>query len=181
MDTKYIAPYLIRAYVWELLQRNLGMSASDYDVDSDGKGLVPIVPLGEEPELEKFNKPYLVYGYAESPFGESSGRTSGNVMFAVYSTNFAEMSQVVNVIGKAFEHDRAATDVNEYTSTTNAFIGIRFGNVQTTTIEGGVPEESPNGRMSAVVNIRYEYYADYDIETSFATYDPIDGIYTKNP
>ena len=155
------------------------MRHTDYDFNNDGKGLVPIVPLGEEPELDKFNKPYLVYGYAESSYGESSGRTVGNIMFAIYSTTFDELSQVANVIGKAFEPDDAAENINAYTSTIPAFIGIRFGNVQLTTIEGGTPEETPGGRMSAVVNIRYEYYADYSLITSFATYDQMSGKYIK--
>lgn len=179
MNTKYIAPYLIRSYVWELLQRNLDMSDDDYDINGDGKGLIPIVPLGEEPELAKFNKPYLVYGYAESPYDDYASQTTGNIMFAIYSTNFADMSQIANVIGKAFEYDDAAANVNHYTSTIPAFVGIRFGNVQLQSIEGGVPEESSGGRMSAVVNIKYEYYADYSIETSFATYNAATGKYIK--
>lgn len=179
MDSKYIAPYLIRSYVWEVLKFNLGLSSTHYDIDGDGKGLVPIVPLGEEPDISKFDRPYLVYGYAESPSGDSSGRTAGNMIFVIYSTDFGEMSEIANVVAKTFEHQYAATEVNHYTSTVPAFIGIRFGNIETTTLEGGVPEETVGGRMSATVTLRYEYYSDYDIRTSFAEYDSSTGRYTK--
>jgi hypothetical protein len=33
-------------------------------------------------------------------------------------------------------------------------------------VEGGAPEETEGGRQSAAINIRYEYFVDYDINTN---------------
>lgn len=169
MEVNFIAPYLIRLYVWELLKRNLGMTDDDYDANGDGQGLVPIVPLGEEPEVKEFGKPYLVYGYSENM--EDVTCVKGNMAFIVYSDDFYKISEIVNLIAKTFEKEHAAKDVNEYTSTIPQFVGIRFGNIQMTTVEGGSPEDEEGGNMSGVVTIAYEYYSDPIIQTSFATWN----------
>lgn len=173
MENKYIAPYLIRSYVWELLKRNAGMDNSQYNVDGTGPGLVPIVPLGEEPEIKEFGLPYLVYGYSESP--STNERISGNMAFAIYATNFGKLSEVTNIVAKAFQSDGAAQNVNRYTSTIPAFVGIRFGFIENTSVDGGAPEDEEGGNMSALVTLRYEYYADYNLEVEFAEWDEEDG------
>lgn len=166
MDTQYIAPYLLRSYVWKLLQENTNMKASDYD------GMVPIVPLAEEPEIQAFDQPYIVYGFSETPTADVHARRRGNMAFVVYSTNFRELSKITNILTTALNRaDESAKDVNEYTSTIDAFVGLRFGFIQVSYVEGGSPEETEGGRQSAVVNVSYEFYVDYPITTSFAKWD----------
>lgn len=160
MQSKIIAPYVIRAYVWQLLKANVGLSDSMYDVDGNGRGLVPIVPLGEEPELQAFDKPYLVYGFAESP-SRTPNLMIGNIMFVVYSSKFSEMSEVTNVISKSFEDEFSVRNVNDYSSTIPDFLGLRFTDISVASVEGGTPEDEEGGRVSALVNLRYEYTSTY--------------------
>lgn len=169
MDAKVIAPYLLRSYIWKILKKNTDMDELDYTDDpvNNPGGLVPIVPLAEAPEINQFDKPYIVYGYSESPPNDLWVKRRGNMALVVYSTNFRELTQIVNTIAYTFDRaDEAARDVNEYTSTIPAFVGLRFGTIQVSFVEGGSPEETEGGRQSAAVNIRYEYYVDYDIDTS---------------
>lgn len=178
MDPKYIAPYVLRSYTWELLKRNTDLTDDDYDADGNGDGLIPIVPLGEEPELAQFDKPYIVYGYAESPTGELYAKNNGNMVYVIYSSKFEELGKITNIIKTAFERgDESARDVNEFSSTIGAFVGIRFGTIEVGFLEGGSPEEDEGGRMSAAINIRYEYYAEYEVQTSFATFE--NGEYVR--
>lgn len=168
MDKTVIAPYLLRSYIWQVLKKNTDMDELDYTLDPDtNPGLVPIVPLAEAPEISQFDKPYIVYGFSETPSTDLWVRRRGNMAFVIYSTNFRELSRITNVIAYAFDRaDEAARDVNEYTSTIPAFVGLTFGTIQVSYVEGGSPEQSEGGRQSAAINIRYEYHVDYDIDTS---------------
>lgn len=160
MDTLMNPAYLLRSYTWELMQQNELMSADDYD------GLVPIVPLSEEPEISETDKPYMVYGYGIDNSGDLHARKRGSVTFAIYDQNFRRLTQIVNVLQAAFERqDEAARDVNLYTSTKTGYLGMRFGYIRLGFIEGGTPEDTEGGRQSALVNITFEYYVDYDVIT----------------
>jgi hypothetical protein len=143
------------------------MTEKDYTIDpTNDDGLVPIVPLAEAPEISQFDKPYIVYGYSETPNSDLWVKRRGNMAFVIYSTNFRELAHLTNIITFAFDRsDESARDVNNYTSTIPAFVGLRFGTIEVTYVEGGSPEETEGGRQSAAINIRYEYYVDYDVKT----------------
>lgn len=158
---KVISPvYLLRAYAWALLKANTKMRESDYN------GLTPIVPVAEEPDIMEFDKPYLVYGYALDSTGGLYARKTGSMSMAVYSANFRELTTILNVLTTAFERqDEAARDVNNFTGKTPGFVGIRFGTISVGFVEGGTPEDSEGGRQSGLINIRFEYYVDYEVST----------------
>lgn len=168
MDPEIIAPLVLRNYIWQVLKANTDMDEEDYTIDPNtNPGLVPIVPLAEEPEISQFNKPYIIYGYSESAPDELWVKRNGNMVFVIYSTNFRELERISNIIATAFNRsDESARDINAYTSTIPAFVGLRFGFVQLSFVEGGSPEDTEGGRQSGAVNIRYEYYVDYDVQTS---------------
>jgi len=161
MDIHITPSALVRAYIWQLLQTNLGWKSSDYD------GLVPVVPVSEEPELTEYNKPYIVYGYAEAPTYDNQHYCNrGSMTFLVYSTTIGEINAVMNVLSTALgREDDTARDINNFTSRTEQFKGMRFGTVSLGFGEGPSPEESEGGRQSALLNIRFEYFVDYPVKT----------------
>lgn len=160
-DTVMSPVYLLRSYVWALLRNNTEMKTADYG------GLIPIVPVSEEPELMQYNKPFIVYGYALDSSEDVPVCRTGSMTFAIYSTNFREITKIIDILIYAFgRKDESARDVNEYTSTIPEFIGTRFGYISVAFAEGGTPEESSGGRESGMVNISFEYYADYNVVTS---------------
>ena len=161
MRVDYLPAFLLRKYIWDLLKENLGMSEQDYG------GLVPIVPSNEEPELTQYSKPYIVYGYANFPTASGEHyRRRGSMSMAIRSNDFHQISNILNVLETAFEReDDAARDVNEYTSLAN-IIGLRFGTISVGFLEGPAPEETEGGRQDGIINIRYEYYVDYDVTTA---------------
>lgn len=164
-DTVVTPAYLIRSYAWQLLKNNMP------DVWDEAKygGIIPIVPLAEEPELDEYDGPHIVYGYAIDPTGDLHARKGGSVTFAIYDQNFRRLTKTLNILQAAFERqDEAARDVNEYTSTIPAFIGTRFGYIRLGFVEGGSPEEVEGGRQSALVNVNFEFYVDYDVKTSIS-------------
>lgn len=180
MDTTVSPAYLIRSYAWALLKAN---DPDTWDETKYG-GLIPIVPLAEEPELSEYDGPHIVYGYANDPTGDLPARKGGSLTFAIYDQNFRRLTKTVTVLQTAFERkDETARDVNEYTSwvTSSAldadenpikpFIGITFGFIDIGFVEGGSPEETEGGRQSALVNIRYEYHVDYAVKTTLAEFN----------
>lgn len=176
MNTKYIAPYLLRFYAWQLLKANTDMDESDY------AGKNPIIPANEEPDFQQFNHPYIVYGYAESPTTQLYARQTGNMAFMVYSTDDREINTIIQVIAQAFQRgDESATDVNEFTSTIPEFLGIRFGTISVAFVSSIEPPTEEGGRLGGMVNIRYEYYIENPaVTTSLAHWNYSTKRYVKN-
>jgi hypothetical protein len=176
MEENIIAPYLLRAYAWQIMKANLGMSETDYE------GKAPLVPLGEREEIKKYGKPYIVYAYTEQSPNRISAKSVGNMAFVIQADEFSKLVNISNVLARAFERaDQSATDLNEFSSTISGFIGLRFGTIELAFVDVSEPEESEGGEMTGVVNIRYEYYANYDgLVTSIAHWDAGSQSYVKN-
>jgi len=165
-----IAPYLLNNYVWELLKANTTMRSSDYN------DMVPIVMSGQEPEIEQFNKPFLVYGYSEDTTPDLYAVRHGSLSYAVYSTVGGDVNTILNKIRTAMEkHDETARSVNAYTSNIPAFVGLSFTTITVGYYEGPSPEETEGGRKAGVIILRYGYKADYDEQVKI--YDPVSGIW----
>jgi len=160
MDPKYTPAYLLRAYAWQVLKANLSWDEANYG------GVIPIVPVSEEPELTQYDKPFIVYGYVDDPtVTDAYFRRRGSMTFVIYSTNFGEIATAMNVLNETFgREDDSARDVNAFTSTIPQFRGIRFGNINVGFAEGAAPEETEGGRQSALLNIRYDYFVDYAVK-----------------
>jgi hypothetical protein len=155
--------YLLRSYAWAVLKANM---PETWDETKYG-GMTPIVPLSEEPELDEFDGPHIVYGYSLDSTGSLHARKSGSMTFAVYDQNFRRLTETLTNLQTAFERqDETAKDVNRYTTARPQFIGLRFGYIFIGFVEGGTPEETEGARQSALINIRFEYYVDYDVVTA---------------
>lgn len=168
-----IAPdLLIRAYTWALLKANDGATWSENNYG----GLVPIVPLQDEPELEDFPGPHIVYGYTIDTSRDLFVLKSGTMTFAIYDDNFRRLGKTINILETAFgRYDESARDVNAYTTFAMGgtvptqpgnLLGIRFGTIRIGFVEGGTPETEEGGRQVGLVNIRYEYIPDYNVTTA---------------
>lgn len=157
--------YLIVDYAWAVLKENI---PNVWDEDKYG-GLVPIVPLSEEPELDDFSGPHIVYGFADDATSDPPGLESGSTSFAIYDDNFRRLTKTVNCLKEAFNReDQSASDVNNYTDRqgNGMYKGVSFRNIGIAFIEGGTPETSEGGRQSALVTIRYQYVTYFDVRTN---------------
>lgn len=165
MNPEVNPAHLLVDYAWGVLKANMPTvwTTSKYG------GLVPIVPLSEEPELDAYDGPHIVYGYADDATGDLYAQHSGSLTFAVYDQNFRRLGKTMTILKVAFERqDESARDINNFTTTylNGAYVGIRFGTVDLAFLEGGTPEETEGGRQSALINIRYDYFVDYVVDTS---------------
>lgn len=174
--TSVLSPvYLIRSYVWEVLKKN---DPNTWDESKYG-GIVPIVPLAEEPELDSYTGPHIVYGYAISRANELPARRTATMTFVIYDQNFRRLTKTMNILQVALgRDDETARDINKFTShysvqqgaeTAYPYHGLSFGYVSLGYAEGGTPEESEGGRQSALMSISFEYYVDYDVITDVSS------------
>lgn len=167
--------YLLRSYIWEVLKAN---DADTWDESSYG-GMVPIVPLAEEPELQEFTGPHIVYGYAVSGTNTLFAIESGSMTLVIYDDNFRRLTKTMNTLQVALGRlDETARDVNRYTSSVGSenpleaahpFGGIRFTYIGLGFSEGGSPESTEGGRQSGLLNIRFDFLSDYDVVTDVVT------------
>lgn len=160
--------YLLRSYIWELLKTN---DPDTWDEDKYG-GLVPIVPLAEEPELDEFSGPHIVYGFAVSGTNPLPAIESGSMTLVIYDDNFRRLTKTMNIIQVALGRlDESARDVNRFTSSVAGannnypFSGMSFAYIGLGFSEGGSPETSEGGRQSALLNIRFDFLANYNVVT----------------
>lgn len=163
MDPVLSPVYLLRSYAWALLKANDSVT---WDESKYG-GMVPMVPLAEEPELDAYSGPHIVYGYALDSSAPLPIRRNGSMTFVVYDDNFRRLTKTMTILATAFERlDESARDVNAYTSTIPAFVGLSFAHIGVGFAEGGTPEETEGDRQSAVLNIRFEYHVNYNVITN---------------
>lgn len=162
--------YVLVDYAWAVLHANM---PTVWDKSKYG-GMVPIVPLSEEPDLDEFSGPHIVYGYADEGTGPLPARQGGSTTFAIYDDNFRRLTRTLNCLKEAFNReDESARDVNRFSTyflgqngNPGPYLGIRFGHIGVAFTEGGTPEDSEGGRQSAIITIRYEYYVTTDVITN---------------
>lgn len=171
MTVNYLGPEvdpstIIRAYVWAVLKAN---NPTDWDIDNYG-GMVPIVPFGEDSQMAQFEGPNITYITTHSP---SNGPCMyGSTTMSISDTDARRLMSTVNIIRVALDRDdESATDINNFTSnheigSERPFVGIRFGYVSMAFSEGPSPAETEGGRNYASFSAEYEYYVNYQVQTS---------------
>lgn len=160
VTNKILPAHILRLYAWELLDNNTEMVKVN--------NLVPIIPLGEEPQLADSKLAYLVYGYVENPSTVSKEIKRGTLSFRIIARSFAELGEITNVLVRAFENgDRSANNVNQWSSTyaSAALVGIRFTDLDVTYIEGGNAAVTEGGPTEGLVNVSYSYVTQQTVKT----------------
>jgi hypothetical protein len=159
IDTGISPIYILRHYTWAFLKANVpGWTEADYD------GEIPIIAVSEEPEMTQYSKPLIIYGYALSPSNNLYQEKEGSMTFVIRSQNNNSINEIMNLLVAAFERrDDAAASVNRFSTKITPFIGIRFGTISVGWGEGATPETEEGGRMSGMLNIRFSYFAEYNL------------------
>lgn len=141
----------LNAYVWKLLQVNLGWTLTDY------RGIVPIIPTSQQPEILEIGKPFLVYGASQNPADFLYALKSGSVAYNVYATTVEDCNKITNLLADTFDRqDEAAADVNYYLEQTTTD-NISFGTIRKTMVQEAAPADEEGGMYSALVMLSVKY------------------------
>lgn len=165
MTSIEVSPTLaLRQYVWALLRANDPTTWTEANYG----GTIPIVPLNEEPELSEFTGPRIVYEYTHPDSGPAYYRQRGNMTLAIRDDNFRRMGKTMNILETAFNrYDESARDVNDYIQRRKASLdlGISFGSINVGFSQSGTPETQEGGRMVGIVDIEFDFFAEYNVNT----------------
>jgi hypothetical protein len=149
----------IRSYLWSKLQSELEWKASDYG------GSTPVVPASQQPQLNDYNRPYVVYNYAHQTSTTQFWMEEEQISFVIYSANEKDIRQFINLVRELFKRrDESARDINAFVQAGTSVEQKRFDYKYTyvTSSMGAQPPVSEGGRQDGSVSIRigYTYYDD---------------------
>lgn len=148
----------VNKYLWSKLQSELEWNASNYG------GLIPIVPAGQQPELNNTSAPYIVYNYSHQSSGDADFYIQEEqIAYAVYSSEEVDVRRAINLIVEYFRReDESAQALNDWISANGSVENKRFDYKHTKVISsyGAQPPISEGGRQdgSVIMRIRYTYY-----------------------
>jgi hypothetical protein len=149
----------LNKFLWSKLQSELEWSFSNYG------GLNPIVPASQQPELNDYSGPYVVYNYSHQSPGDDFFIQEEQVAYAVYSSNELDIRRFINLVVEYFKReDESAQMLNDWLHTGNngSVENKRFDYKYTRIISsfGAQPPISEGGRQdgSVILRIAYTYY-----------------------
>lgn len=161
MRLNVLPPHLLRLYVWALLDAN---DVLELVPGQNGKMLIPVAPVSDEPDLRNAGKAYIIYGFAENEYTRLPVVHTGTLSMRVIAPTFAELSAVIATLQMAFEiEDEAAGRVNEWTTDQTALQGCAFTSICVTYIEAADANEQEGGPLEGLVNLRYNYIIEKSI------------------
>jgi len=163
MTNPSVAPvFVLIDYAYEVLANaDPSWNKSNFD------GLIPIVPLNEEPELTEFDGPRAIYEYTMSQRGTAYYRGQGSVIFAVRDHNFHRMARALNILDNALgREDESARDVNDFVEflkeNRSIDFDVSFGHIRLNFVESGTGEIEEAGPLTGVISVSFDYFVDYN-------------------
>lgn len=164
------ATYALNSYVWKLVEANLGWKKY--------QGLVPIIPVAQQPELMQSAKAFMVYGSALHPSSHLYQHKKEAVSYMIYAPTSTEVNKIIELLFDTFERqDEAALDVNDWLVTEaegrGSHRGVYFTTVKATMAEKA--EDAPDeegGYAAGMVLVEMNYTEDPNgtIQTKGFTY-----------
>ena len=163
------ATYALNSYTWKLVEANLGWAK--------WKGVPPIIPVQQQPEIMQSGKAFIVYGSAIHQPGHLYQHKKEAVSYMVYAPTATEVNRIVNLLSDTFERqDVAAEDVNNWLVTEadgrGSHRGVYFTSIKTTMSQKAEdPSDEEAGYFAGLVLVEMNYTTDTpNIVTSGFTY-----------
>lgn len=155
----------VNKWFWSLINTELGWETTDY------RGLTPIVPSEQQPEMNDFGKPYVVYSAAIQATNTMYLVQEEQIAYTIYSEDQLSIRQAVN-LGYNYmnRYDDAAKDLNRYLSVWGSPADKKFDYKYLRVLTATMPDASDEegGIQSGMLIIRACY-----------TVDSINGIRTS--
>jgi hypothetical protein len=152
----------LNKFLWAKMQSELEWSSNNYG------GLVPILPAGQQPELNDYAAPYVVYTQTHQNAYENWWLQREQITYSVYSMNESDIRQFINLVREyLMREDESASIVNSWIWQNGSTENKRFDykNFEVVTSLSAQPPISEGGRMDGAVVVRMQY----------TYYDPTDG------
>lgn len=144
---------IINDYVWALLRQ---------EINIEKIGTIAPISVSDGPELKEGKKPYLVYGYSHENSGSLAPLVTITGSYAVYAPSFSKVNEIVNLIVRAFDDERSASNVLDWTNKPSnpkslLLKGINLASLEALGSEGAMPSTEEGGMAEGYVMFRYRY------------------------
>ena len=152
----------LRKFLWnELKTRNI-FDEDDYWSDNLNENIIPIVPVQQSAEMNQFlsGKKHIVYNKIGISYEDNWMICNEQVLFTIYSTDFAEINEIVNFMVDQFRRmDESARDINRWSQVSNKF---KFYSIYVSEISPTGPSEEMQGFLSAdvILEVKYSRHTD---------------------
>lgn len=163
------AAYALNSYTWKLLRENLGWK--------EWKGVPPIIPVQQQPELMQSGRAFIVYGSALHPPGHLYQLNTEAVSYVIYAPSATETNRIVNLLFDTFKRqDDAAADVNDWLASEadarGSHRGVYFTSINSSIAEKAEdPSDEEGGYFAGMVLLTAQFITDEpNIVTSGFTY-----------
>lgn len=161
VNTKYqiSASTPLRSYVWNLLQTELGWNKADTG------NLIPVVGSQDQPELQNYDAPYIVYSWSLMPSGENFLMREEQVTMKVYSSREDEVRNAVIMLDNQLNrYDDSARAMNSWLAAHGTTFEKKFDIKYTYTISASGPQPAvqAGGRQDGLVIFRICYTVESD-------------------
>jgi hypothetical protein len=155
--------------VWDAIEQEGILSKSDYFLDgvTPVGGLIPLIPVEEEPDLMKVidaqpgvsSRPYIIYTWAKVNTGQAWFLKTHHISFFIRSNDGVKMRQLINLFEKYFQDfDEAARRVNDYIiAGPDVFKRFHFKWIEARDLGSQGPAESEGGIQEAMVTLRVTF------------------------
>lgn len=156
MSTKWdlAGAHGVRKYVWHLMETELGWSTANYG------GLTPFVTPQQQPELNDYNAPYIVYNYSGGASSDNFWMKQEQMSMSIVSATESDIRKAVNVISAYLERgDESAKDLNEWIAVNGSPENKKFDykNIAVVALNSADPATSEGGRYDGLIVIRMRY------------------------
>lgn len=148
------AVYALNSYTWKLLEANLGWKKHD--------GMVPIIPLAQQPELMEAGTSFIVYGASRPSAQHLYALERQTVVYNIFSESSTTADKVAELLYQAFmRQDDAAADVNDHLANEvekgkrAKHRGVHFATIRSYAVQDQEPSEYEGGysKISVVVEM----------------------------
>lgn len=170
MIDNYAPVHAINSYLWSKAGNETGgegiLIRDNYKGAGMTKGLIPIVPVEEAPDLITIiegtsgiaSYPYMVFTWSRTNTGPEWYLKTHQIAYSIRAADEKKLGQLVNLFSREFEsYDKAAQKVNAYmaglSASFNPIKRFKFKYINIQTLGGGLPSESENGVSEALVTL----------------------------
>src|SRR6478752_3536798 len=91
-DYLHTAGNVLALYLWYKAKTELGWSTDNYG------GLIPVVPVQQQPELNSSTGPFVVFGQAFDAISPMHLLQTETVAFTIYSQNIDDINSLTNLL-----------------------------------------------------------------------------------
>ena len=153
------AAYGINKWLWSELQSKGLLSAGSYHSNEMNANLVPIIPVGQRPELvDQFgSNPFIVYDYVidytEPDFWMINCE---QVLYTIYTGDYHKANSIKSLMYDLFRrHDESAKDLNHFLVGSGNVIA--YLNLQVLQSSNTEPIKEFGGRWATDIAIEVKY------------------------